>query len=112
MASAELIQRLLENRVLDEIPRSEIPLVLGQLETAKARLFTRLVGCAGDPEARPAEAQQDKLIDATQAGEILGVTPRWLYRHARSLPFARRLSRKVLRFSVAGLRKWQATRKS
>jgi len=111
MAPAELIQRLLENSALEEIPRAEIPLVLGQLETVKARLFIRLVGCAG-PEVRPAETQPDKLIDATQAGEILGVNPRWLYRHARNLPFTRRLSRKVLRFSEAGLRKWQATRKS
>jgi hypothetical protein len=42
-------------------------------------------------------------IDARRAG-VLNVTPRWLYR--RQLPFARRLSRRAVRFSEAGLRRW------
>jgi predicted DNA-binding transcriptional regulator AlpA len=58
----------------------------------------------GSPEA-------DRLLTPTEAAAVLNVTPRWLYRHAKRLPFTRRLSRKALRFSEAGLSRWQATRR-
>lgn len=57
-------------------------------------------------------AEEDRLLDAEEAASLLKVTPRWLYRHAKHLPFTRRLSRKALRFSEAGLLKWRAARKS
>ena len=41
----------------------------------------------------------------------LGLAVRWLYRHAPTLPFARKLSRKVLRFSRAGITRWLATKR-
>lgn len=53
--------------------------------------------------ATPAPAATDRMLTAQEAAPLLGVTPRWLYDHARQLPFARRLSRKCLRFSEAGL---------
>ncbi len=37
---------------------------------------------------------------------MLGVSVRWLYDHAHDLSFAKRLSRKCLRFSEAGLRRY------
>jgi len=49
-------------------------------------------------------ATEDRLLTAKEAAEILGVTERWVYRRARSLPFARQLSKGVLRFSDAGIR--------
>ncbi|OGA02879.1 MAG: hypothetical protein A3I00_05835 [Betaproteobacteria bacterium RIFCSPLOWO2_02_FULL_64_12] len=60
------------------------------------------------PEPAPTD---DRLLTADEAAAILGVTPTWLYRHAKTLPYTRRLSRKVLRFSEAGLRRWQAARR-
>ncbi|MBI2358327.1 MAG: helix-turn-helix domain-containing protein [Deltaproteobacteria bacterium] len=53
----------------------------------------------------------DRLLTPAEAAAILNVKPRWLYRHANRLPFTRRLSRKALRFSEAGLFRWQAARK-
>lgn len=52
----------------------------------------------------------DRLLTAAQAAALLNVTDRWLYRHARRLPFAHHLSPRVLRFSEAGLRKWAESR--
>lgn len=52
-------------------------------------------------------AKQDRLLTAEQAAPMLGVTVRWLYDHARTLPFAKRLSRKCLRFSEAGLLRYR-----
>lgn len=57
-------------------------------------------------------AEKDKLLTPEQAAEMLGQKVRWLYRHASRLPFTRRLSRKSLRFSENGLRRWVAARRS
>jgi hypothetical protein len=51
-------------------------------------------------EASPAA---DRWLTAEQAAPLLGVTVRWMYDHAKNLPFAKRLSRKCLRFSESGL---------
>lgn len=60
-------------------------------------------------KAQPAE--KERLLTPEEAAEILGQNVRWLYRHAAKLPFSRRISRKNLRFSEAGLRKWLAAKK-
>src|SRR5437773_9140222 len=44
----------------------------------------------GNGEA-PAPVTTERLLTAREAAPLLGVTPRWLYRRAKSLPFARRL---------------------
>jgi predicted DNA-binding transcriptional regulator AlpA len=67
---------------------------------------------AGHGRTRLEPELTDRLLTPAEAAERLGVTPTWMYRHARTLPFTRRLSRKVLRFSESGLRRWQAARLS
>ncbi len=54
----------------------------------------------------------DKLLSAEKAAEILSVSPDWLYRHGRQLPFTRKLAPRVLRFSAQGIQKYLATRKN
>ncbi|MBI4487616.1 MAG: hypothetical protein HY694_00900 [Deltaproteobacteria bacterium] len=56
-------------------------------------------------------SDEDRLLDAEQAGQLLGMSRYWLYRHARKLPFARKLGPKNLRFSYQGIQKYLATRK-
>jgi predicted DNA-binding transcriptional regulator AlpA len=56
-------------------------------------------------------AEKDKLLTPEEAAEIIGVDKKWLYRHAKQLPFTRKLSRKAMRFNEVGLRRWMATRK-
>ena len=46
----------------------------------------------------------DRLLTAAQAGERLGVTPRWL--RGRQLPFRVDVSPKCVRYSEAALGKW------
>jgi predicted DNA-binding transcriptional regulator AlpA len=53
----------------------------------------------------------DALLIASEAAALMNVKPRWLYRHAAKLPFTRRINRKTLRFSEAGIRRWLATKK-
>jgi hypothetical protein len=58
----------------------------------------------------PASGNED-LLTVDEAAAVLRVSPRWLYRHAKNLPFARKLSRKVLRFSRSGIVRWLATKR-
>jgi predicted DNA-binding transcriptional regulator AlpA len=53
----------------------------------------------------------DRLLDAPEAAKPLTVSEDWLYRHAKKLPFARKLGPKMLRFSHQGILKYLATRK-
>ena len=54
---------------------------------------------------------EERLLSAEQAAQMMGVSPDWLYRHAKKLPFTRKLGPKILRFSYQGLLKWLATRR-
>jgi hypothetical protein len=74
-----------------------------------AALGTNASFDTGPPAQSP---ELDRNLTAEEAGAILGVTPRWLYRHAHRLPFTRRLSWKVLRFSERGLTRWAAARRA
>lgn len=51
-----------------------------------------------------------RLLTVREAAPLLGVTPRWLYRHAPTLPFAKRLGPKTLRFEAEGLATWKGRR--
>jgi|SRR5262252_2600773 len=56
-------------------------------------------------------SEKDVLLTAEEAAKLIGVNRKWLYRHANKLPFTRRISRKNLCVSEAGLRRWLAWRK-
>lgn len=53
---------------------------------------------------------EDRLLDAEEAADILGVKKRYVYDNADDWPFTRRLSRRKLRFSERGLYRWLETR--
>ncbi len=110
--SPDLLAQLLEDPTLaaalsDEEARQVLVRVSALLAALAARTGTT-AGLNGRPEA-PAEA--DRLLTAEAAAQWLGVSVKWVYRNHDRLPFTRRLSRKALRFSEAGLRRWQGIRK-
>jgi predicted DNA-binding transcriptional regulator AlpA len=53
----------------------------------------------------------DDLVTVEEAASMLKVSRRWLYRHAKTWPFTRKLSPKVLRFSRSGMARWMATKR-
>lgn len=116
MTSDLLLARLLQDpAVAAAVPPEEIPALLGELERLKATLWARMMNTEGTNMTSgqpPAPGEEDRLLTAKEAAPILGVKGTWLYRHAKRLPFARRLSRKCLRFSEAGLRRWQASKRA
>lgn len=74
-------------------------------------LLAQAVSASAKQDGQPA-VEADRLLSPEEAARLLGVEVSWLYRHRRRLPFARKLSHKTLRFSEAGLRKWQALKRA
>ena len=92
--------------VASEIPPEQAATLLGELAGMQAILAARLRAPSEPPARARRQAEADRLLTPGEAAAMLGVTVRWLYRHADQLTFTRRLSRKVLRFSEAGLRRY------
>ena len=55
---------------------------------------------------------RDRNLTADEAAKMLGMKKSWLYRHSGELPFTRRLSRRAVRFSEKGIRRWLETRRN
>ena len=100
---------------IGSVPPNVIPGILGELEALRVSLLVRLLthpatvtppGDADETSKTP-----DRLLRPAEAAALLKVTIRWLYTHHRTLPFARKLSRRVLRFSQAGMQQWLANRR-
>lgn len=82
--------------------------LLGDLAAVQAAVAGRLTAAQPPREQHPGRAVEDRLLSPQEAAAVLGVKVRWLYRHASQLPFTVRLSRKVLRFSECGVRRFMA----
>ncbi len=108
MGSREQLVHLLEApEGIAEIVPTDVPRLLGELETLRVQLIVRLLGGnTGASVDRDNQEVADRLLTVDDAAAVLCVTPRWLYRRSKRLPFAQRLSGKVLRFSEIGLQKW------
>ena len=106
------LARILQDRqLLADVPPDIIPDLLAELEKLRAQLWARMLTDQPRPrEGQDAQPTSDRFLTPEEAARLLGTTVRWLYRHHKHLPFARRLSRRALRFSEIGLRRWLATR--
>jgi predicted DNA-binding transcriptional regulator AlpA len=93
---------------VDRLPADQLPGAIGALESVKARAWARLVNPV-PAETSPDDA--DKTVDVHGAAQLLGMSPTWVYRHADTLPFTRRVGGRALRFSVAGIRRYLAARR-
>src|SRR5687768_11785590 len=92
--------------IIKSIPAPESPIVF--LTTAQLiELIRQQI-----TEALNHVPNGDRLLDADEAAKLLSVSPDWLYRQAKHLPFSRRLGPKMLRFSHDGIVRWLATRRA
>jgi hypothetical protein len=92
------------------IPDNEIPEILARIVGLQVALTARLMRLK-EPLGDKSEVACDKMLNVDEAAGLLNVTPKWLYRHSSRLPFARKLSRRVLRFSEKGLLRWRDARR-
>jgi predicted DNA-binding transcriptional regulator AlpA len=88
----------------------EVASLQGQLAAVSNALSARLLadataGCS----TRPGGVVH--LLDVQEAAERLGMSGDWLYRHARQLPFTRRVGRRAVKFDPEGLVRWVATQR-
>ena len=74
---------------------AELPELIGELAYITATAQARLMS----PQA---QTPADSLLEVPEAAARLGMSPDYLYRHAKKLPFTRRMGR-ALRFSSAGI---------
>jgi hypothetical protein len=91
-----------------EVPLVAIPAILTQLAAVQVVLGARLLEAQGERSPAWEEApagHRDQWITPDKAAKIAGLSRRWFYQH-KSLPFVRPISRKVIRVSEPGLRKW------
>jgi predicted DNA-binding transcriptional regulator AlpA len=95
--------------VPDEIPLEQVPGLVAELARAQAALL--VATCRPAPPRAVEQPNEDRMLDVDEAAELLGVKPAWVYRHARKLPFTRRISAKVVRFSRQGILRWLAARR-
>ncbi len=79
--------------------------------TLTVRQLKQIMADALATTTKQNENGEERLLDANEAAAVLGLSPDWLYRDAKKLPFTRKLGPKMLRFSHQGILKWLATRK-
>jgi excisionase family DNA binding protein len=114
MLNAELATRAADPARIDAVPAAQLPDLLGAAEALRARLLARLMTLATAPAAPAANGngKPDRLLSIDEAAERLGVSRRWVYRHADTLDFTRRLTATgPLRFSERGLERWKESKR-
>ena len=97
----------------NEVPREVVPQLLVLFAKLQRALATRMMSVASyeNGTKRPAATESDEWLTTDQAAVLMKVNKKWLYRHKKELPFCRRLSRRKLLFSKAGILRWIETRK-
>jgi hypothetical protein len=83
-------------------PVGDLPALLGALEAVKAEVWCRL---ASPPPSPAISRPPDENVSVEEAGRRLGISDRWIYKHADRLPFVRKIGRRVL-CSARALAEW------
>lgn len=90
-----------------DVPRDELPALLGRLVELEARVRLRLA----DVPTVPTTTTTSKQINHDEAALIANTSKRWLLTNTRGMKFRCDLSRKQPRFNEAGLRAWLSERR-
>jgi len=103
MDAAEFARRV-PLEALDAVPAEDLPAVALYLAALQGRAAALSLTACSRAAARPRGASE-ALLDVREAAIRLNFSVDWLYRHAKRLPFTRRVGRSV-RFDPAGLARW------
>lgn len=103
VSPAETLSALVETT-----PPSDLPALAGELARALAAVMVR--SASKTVATAPVDRAVNELLTIDEAAKRLNVPTSWLYRHARDLPFSRKLGRRTLRFDARGLERWAANR--
>ena len=95
-----------------ELSAAEAAALLIELASLQAVVAARL---STNPAAGPAsisDSDSDRLLTAEEVAERLQRSVDWVYRQAKHWPFTRRLTRRTVRFSEAGLQRFLGQRRA
>lgn len=90
---------------IDGLTREELAKLIGAAVTQWLLMMSTNARQAPQGEAKRI-ATDDEMLKVEEAAALIRRTPRWIYRHADKLPFARRISRKALLCSRRGIMEW------
>jgi len=107
-----LVELIYTPQLASGLPLENILPLLHKINVLEGILLTRLLETPTTANGVRDLPEKDQLLNPEEAATRLGVTVKWLYRHAKQLPFTRRLSRKALRFSEQGLQRWLAAKRA
>lgn len=86
-------------RILNDLPPSAFPALLGELERLKALTFLQLVRNTADSSLAKA-MELGQYLTVEQVCARYGVKPKWLYRHKKQMPHSQP-SRKLVEENAA-----------
>jgi excisionase family DNA binding protein len=98
-ASIDLADLVRDPSRAADVARDQIPALLTQLSAIQASMAARLLTTSHE-ESSGGDSQA--LLSIDEAAARLGVSPDWLYRRTKSLPFVVRVGRHV-RFSSSAI---------
>jgi predicted DNA-binding transcriptional regulator AlpA len=106
--------------MLAALPAERLPALLTEVAAHHLRLAAisnalsaRLIAGSAITAARVSSGPEisPDTVDVREAARLLHMSPSWIYRQAKKLPFAHRVGGRALRFSRAGIEKYLATRR-
>jgi len=96
---------------IETLPRAQAIALFRDVVVLEALLRAHLLTLSTMPAEPAPPPSEDRLLNADETAARLGVKVSWLYRHGRSLPFVRSLSKKAQRYSEQGLQKYLALKR-
>lgn len=109
---AELRDLIADPRRVAELTPSEAATALVELAGLQAAVAGRLRAGAEDGAHVVPALEGDRLLTAEDVAGRLNRSVAWVYRQSRQWPFTRRLTRRTVRFSEAGLQRFLAQRRA
>jgi hypothetical protein len=92
---------------LEHAPPGALSALLTACAAAEGRIAAQLARASAEA---PAPAPTETFISVKVAAARLGVSPKWLYRRRKTLPFMREMVPGTWRVSVPALDRWMARR--
>ena len=91
---------------------ADLPTMIGLFARLQAQAQVRLaIMQVGQADTSPVTSSEaGKYLTVDEVAERFHVTPRWLYRHKRQMPYSQP-SQKVLLFPEQSITRWFASRK-
>jgi excisionase family DNA binding protein len=89
--------------LVDDIPRDQLPALIGHLAELHGRAMARLL--APPP---PIATTPDQMLSVKEVADRLGFSSDWVYRRAKGLPFMRRVEGRTWKASARALERYIA----